>query len=422
MTLIPAAIPPLPARRATPLVGFMWLAFFLNYCDRQVIFALFPVLKSGLGFTDTQLGLTGSIFLWVYGVGCPIAGQLGDVFSKRRLVVVSLASWSLVTIATGFSTSSLIVLGLRAALAAAEALYMPAAIALTANAHAPAVRSRVIAALSTAQIAGTVGGTWFGGWMGDQGHWRGAFFILGAVGLLYVIPFHLFLRTINEPAPATARPTGRPFAATGLMKVPTYALLCLVFPAFVFGLWLLYGWLPSFFREKFTLNLADAAFNATVFLQGSTLVGMLVGGFLADWLYRHTKAARLWLLASSLVLCAPSLYALGHCATLEATRLAAAAFGLCSGLFMGNIFPAAFEIIPATSRASAVGVLNFFGAVVSGFALLFGGMWKQTLGIPGLLGWTAVVYVIAAVSLIGGIRLLFPRDHAKLAAQSMLAG
>ena len=59
------------------------------------------------------------------------------------------------------------------------------------------------------------------------------------------------------------------------MKVPSFLLLCVVFPGYVFGLWLLYGWLPNFLHEKFSLNLTDAAFNATAFLQGATLVGML---------------------------------------------------------------------------------------------------------------------------------------------------
>src|SRR2546422_6827115 len=131
-----------PARQAMLLVAYMWVAYFLNYCDRQAVFAMFPVLKSDLGLTDTQLGLTGSIFLWVYGIGCPIAGQIGDKFSKRLLVVLSLGVWSLVTIATGFSTSVLMLLALRACMGGSESLYMPSAIALTSNAHAPRYRSR----------------------------------------------------------------------------------------------------------------------------------------------------------------------------------------------------------------------------------------------------------------------------------------
>src|ERR1051325_2632710 len=105
MTNDSATVSARTSTQAVLLVAFMWVAYFLNYCDRQVVFSLFPVLRSDLHFTDTQLGLTGSIFLWIYGIGCPIAGQIGDRFSKRVLVVLSLAIWSLVTIASGWATS-----------------------------------------------------------------------------------------------------------------------------------------------------------------------------------------------------------------------------------------------------------------------------------------------------------------------------
>jgi MFS family permease len=401
-------------RQAAFLVAFMWVAYFLNYCDRQVVFSLFPVLKLDLAFTDTQLGLTGSIFLWIYGIGCPIAGQIGDKFSKRLLVVLSLSVWSLVTIATGFSTSAFMLLGLRACMGVSESLYMPSAIALTANAHLPQHRSRAIAALTTAQIAGTVGGGWFGGWMAERGHWREAFFILGAVGLLYATPYFLFLRGISEEAQVETKKSGTLFAAVTLLRIPTYLVLCVAFTVFVFGLWLLYGWLPNFLHEKFSLGLAKAAFNATIFLQSATLVGLLSGGVLADWIFRWTKAARVWLLTASLLLCGPCLYALSHTASLETTRVALGAFGLFSGFFMGNIFPAAFEVVPGDTRASAVGVLNFFGAIISGFATLLGGVWKKSFGFEGLTAITALAYTFAGLVLIAAIQFLFARDYKRI--------
>lgn len=392
----------------------MWFAYFLNYCDRQAAFAMFPSLSAALGMSDRQLGLVGAVFLWVYAFGCPIAGQLGDRISKRRLVVLSLAVWSIVTVATGFSLGAVMLLVLRGAMGISESLFMPTAIALTANAHPPRLRSRAISTLTTAQIAGTVVGSWFGGWMADQGQWRATFFLLGGVGVFYALPYFLFLRTVNEPEEIVATKPVSTFAITSLIRVPTFLVLCVVFPLFLFGLWLLYGWLPDFLHDKFALTQSTAAFNATVFLQGATFVGLLGGGVLADALAHRTNAARLWLLTASLLLCAPCLYALGSCVTLNSTRAAAVGFGLCSALLMGNIFPAAFEVVPADTRASAVGGLNFCGAIMSGFATLFGGLWKQSLGIGRLLTFTAVVYVVAGAVLVGGILLLFPHDYEKV--------
>ncbi|MBV6499775.1 MAG: sugar efflux transporter [Prosthecobacter sp.] len=394
-------------RSAGALVAFMWFAYFLNYCDRQAVFSMFPALRADLRMTDGQLGLVGSVFLWVYAFGCPASGILGDRFSKRLLVVLSLVVWSIVTLGTGLVASGSMLLVMRAAMGVSESLYMSSAVALTAGAYPAGQRSRAVSLLMTGQIAGTVAGSWFGGWMADLGRWRDAFFILGGVGIAFAIPYFKFLRGVGEPAPET----GSEFSFSGLGRSRTFLLLCAVFPVFVFGLWLLYGWLPAFLHDKFHLSQADAAFNATVYLQSATLVGVLGGGMFADHLSRRVRAARFWLLAAGLGLSAPCMHALGSCDTLAVTRLAATGFGLFSGLFIANIFPAAFDVVAPGTRATAVGLLNFCGAVMSGFATLFGGLWKQSLGIDRLLSLTALAGLAAAAALVLGIRMLLPADH-----------
>ena len=48
------------------VVAFLWTIGCLNYMDRQAIFSVFPILSKELGMSDVQLGLLGSVFLWVY--------------------------------------------------------------------------------------------------------------------------------------------------------------------------------------------------------------------------------------------------------------------------------------------------------------------------------------------------------------------
>lgn len=395
----------------------MWGAYFLNYSDRICISAMLDSLRTDLEMSELQLGLIGSTFLWVYGIGCPLAGWLADRVSKRLLVVGSLILWSLVTVLTGLATHAGMLLGLRAAMGISEAMYMPAAIALTASIATASQRSRAVSILTTAQVAGTIAGSWFGGWMAEQGWWRGAFIFLGVLGILYAIPYFAFLRTVSEPV-ADERLDSDPVMVreavglSSLARIRSFLLLCIVFPVFVFGLWMLYAWLPDFIRAKFSLGQADAGFAFGVYLQPATLAGLIVGGFAADHLGRRTPAARMWVLLVSLLLSAPAIHFIGHAPTLMTTSIALVSYGLFGGLLMGNIFPAAFDVVPDSLRASAVGILNFFGAILSGFAPLVVGQWKHSIPMERWLSLTGAAYVIAGVLMLIIIYKTFPRDYA----------
>ena len=166
----------------------MWVAYFLNFSDRQAVYSIFPVLKSELKFSDTQLGLIGAVFMWVYAICSPIAGQIGDRFSKRALIILSILLWSGLTTLTGLSNSVSMFLVLRALIGVTEALFIPCAVALTANAHGPETRSRALAVFATAELAGVVMGGWYGGFVAQEFHWRMTFYSLGAFGILYAIP------------------------------------------------------------------------------------------------------------------------------------------------------------------------------------------------------------------------------------------
>ena len=399
------------------LVGWMWIAYFLNYCDRQAVFAMFKVLKSDLSMTDTQLGLTGALFLWVYGIGCPIAGFLADRYSKTWLIVGSLILWSLVTIATGLSVSAIMLLGMRAAMGISEALFMPAAISLTTNRTPERWRSRAVASLTTAQIAGVIAGASFGGWMAQQGQWRTAFVVLGILGLTYSIPYAWYLWRLSSTEPSSGveqsenlHRTNSAMSVLEIFQTATFCILCVAFPLFVFGLWMIYSWLARYLEESFGLNTAQAGLVSTAYLQGATVVGLFSGGYLADRIRKRFASGRVLVLLGSLVICCPLLVAIGTTRDLNLLKWVLVGYGFFSGWMIGNIFPAAFEVVRSDQRGLAVGVLNLFGAALSGFAPLLVGRWKETLGLPGMIQYAAVAYGCASMLLLFAILFTLKGD------------
>ena len=87
------------------VVALLWVVALLNYVDRQVIFSVLPLVSSDLRVPESQLGLLGGAFLWIYGIVSPLAGFLADRFGRRRVILASLMIWSLVTYATGLARS-----------------------------------------------------------------------------------------------------------------------------------------------------------------------------------------------------------------------------------------------------------------------------------------------------------------------------
>src|SRR5262249_25116363 len=60
------------------VIGMLWWISFFNYADRQAIFSVFSLLEAEMGLTKVELGLLGSSFAWVYGLGAPFAGGIVD--------------------------------------------------------------------------------------------------------------------------------------------------------------------------------------------------------------------------------------------------------------------------------------------------------------------------------------------------------
>jgi len=399
--------------RAWLLIGFLWFAYLLNHADRQVVYTLFPALQRELGYSDAVVGLTGALFLWVYGLCSPVSGILGDRISKRVLVTASIAIWSTFTILSGLSPTGAFLLWCRALLGVSESMFMPAAYALMANAHRPETRSRAISIFGTSQLVGVAVGGSVSGYIAEHFRWRASFLVLGLIGILFAGPLWMFLRRMPEHfegcVPAAKLPKVASFLA--LFKIPSLCVVTAFVSIGTFGLFLVYTWLPTFLYDKFGLGLARAGVEASIYPQIGAALGLLVGGMTADRCYRRAKEGRFWVVSAGFLLSAPCIFGLGTSPTLALTRLCALGFGFFAAFISGNQAACAFDVVPASVRASTTGVLNFVGATVSGFAPFLGGLSRRTIGMNRLMSFTAVLFLVAGLTVIYSTRRYFSSDH-----------
>ena len=409
-------MPPLSdSRTAWRLVALLWVAFLINYVDRQIVFSMFPVLRSELHFSETLLGVIGSLFLWVYSSSMLLTGRLADVIRRDRIVVGSLVLWSVATLGTGLSRTATEFLFWRALVGVTEALYVPAAFGLIANFHSGRTRSRALAIHGTAQFTGIVAGGWAGGWMADHHLWRYGFAALALIGVLYAV----FLARAFRSFPAMPAVERSPESSSlEILTSRCYLALTASFVAFNGLLWMFYAWLPDWIRDHHSLTMAQSGFAATFFTQASTAVGVLIGGFLGDRLAARVAAGRIYVAAAGLALSAPFAWLTFATTSLAVARASSALFGLLSGLLIANLFASAYDVISERNYGAGAGVLNFCGGLSAGTAVFLAGAWKQTVGIPALVaGISLTAFCLAFVLIVVGT-LRFEPEHGRARAHA----
>jgi len=377
-------------------------AFLLNYIDRQIVFTIFPLLRHDLGFTNLQLGLAGSLFTWTYSLCMPLAGRLSDVWPRHRLVIAAVVMWSIATLGTALTHSALQFLCWRVIMGFSESLYVPAAIGMITAAHPGPTRSRALSVHGFAQFTGITLGGWYGGWAADTFGWKWGFGLLAIVGILY--GGFLGTQFRGFPAAIVSREQG---VARDLFRSRCYIALCAAFSLFCSMLWMLYAWLPNHIFERFHLSLSQSGLNATLYLQASSAVGVLVGGVLGDNLSRRNANGRFNIVATGLLLCAPFAEAIFGATSLLLLEIAACGFGIFAGCVAGNVFATLPEIVTRKNFGLATGLLNLAGGLGAGAAIFLTGFLHRSFTNARLMTIASGLAIVAALVLFLVVRSYF---------------
>lgn len=378
-------------------VALLWGVALLNYLDRQVIFAQFPLIQRDLHATSLELGLISSVFLWVYAALSPFAGYMADRWGRARVIFLSLLIWSGATWMTAHVQSIEQMLFSRVLMGVSEAFYLPAALALIVNRHGPETRSLATGIHQSGLYTGSIlGGAW-GGWMAQHYGWRPAFTVLGIAGVAYGIVLLLALpRDRPQPTAVSVRifPT-----LVRVSKAKGFAFLALAFGAISVANWLIYTWLPLFLVERFHLSLTSAGFTATFYVQVASYIGMLLSGILADRLAVRYPRARVWIQMLGMAFSAPFVLVLSVTSSYGVLIGMLIGVGLLRPWFDVNAMPVLRQIVTPELCATGYGLLNMVGCLAGGLSAALAGGIKDSLGLAAAYQFAAVVLVLGALSL-----------------------
>lgn len=408
-----------PAQRAADwsigkagVLAVLTLISTFNYLDRSLLGLALPAIKAEMAVSDTMLGLvSGLAFVLFYStLGVPIA-WLADRWSRRNIIAIGLAFWSLMTCLTGWVMNLWQLAVARFLMGAGEACGLAPSNSMIGDLFRKASRPLALALFGLANSISFAVFYPLMGWVADAFGWRAMFLAAGLPGIVLAL---VFWRTVREPARGAAEesitagaeepvPLGR--ALLALLQSRAYLLL-LLGSAFMGAVaYATSTWSPSFLMRVHLLGTAEIASSIGPLRGLIGGAGILLGGVLTDVLGRRDERWRLRVPAIACLLAAPAeaLFLLGDETSTWMTGFALASFLML--LHQAPIFAATISVTPVRMRALAISLLALSSGLVGQVLgpLLVGFLNDQLRPLHGALAIRYSLLSLAVCAVLGGL-------------------
>ena len=336
----------------------------------MIISILFPDIKAEFDLSDTQMGwLGGPAFAIFYAtLGLPV-GRLADQYSRKKIIIASLVTFSVMTLLCGWAVGFFSLLLFRIGVGIGEAGVNPASHSIIADYFPPTRRAFAMAILMMGANFGIMLGSAGGGFIAQSFGWRAAMIAVGAPGLLIALLMLLYFR---EPPRGAFEEKSRDIAVPSVLN--TFAgmwsnaiMRHLLMSSSIMGL-VGYGlmlWLPTFFSRTHALTQSQTGLVMAVVFGILGVAGALVSGKIADRLSRKGFYRTLNFLAAAQLVTIPflALALLTDNFTIAIALFIIPAF--TGNFYMGPTLALVQTLSPVNRRAVASAVLmlciNLFG-------------------------------------------------------------
>ncbi|TVZ92412.1 putative MFS family arabinose efflux permease [Streptomyces sp. BK340] len=434
-TTAPSTAPTASASEWPVSRGYAWTVFALgfglllsDYMSRQVLNAVFPMLKAEWLLSDGALGSLSGIVALAVGVLTFPMSLLADRWGRVRSLLLAATMWSLATLGCAVSANYGEMFVGRLFVGIGEAAYGSVGIAVVLSIFPAALRATLSGAFIAGGAFGSVLGVAVGGAVAQAAGWRWAFAAMGVFGLVLAAVFGTVVKE-SRLAPR-GRPAGDADGAPARGRLRTHLPRLFssvsVISAYVgSGLQLfiagaLLAWLPSFFNRYYHMTPARAGGVAGGFAMVIG-IGMVLGGVVSDRI-SSTAPIRKWAVAVGCSLGSLLLLTLAFQLPTGTVQLLALVVG--SLLAAGSAGPAAAmvaNLTPAAVAATAFATLTLANSLLGlapGPAVT--GALADRLGLLGALRVVPLVAVAATVAFLVG-RHWYERDLLRLDAPATKA-
>jgi predicted MFS family arabinose efflux permease len=294
-----------PIRKSLYFSAFVLFAVnILNFYDRHVPGALTEPIRKEFHLSDTQVGLLGSIFIWLYAiVGVPL-GRIADTASRKKLLAGAVVVWSALTASAALASSFTMLLISRVGVGVGEAGCAPAATSWLGDLFPPDRRSRVLALFMLGVPVGGALSFFFSGTLAQAYGWRVSMALAAAPALL-LVPALLVLREPARGASESNAPTLQATSVWTILRIPTLWWIIASGVLLNFNAYSIASFLPALLSRVHGLSLAaSGAASGVVYIFGGVIGGTLAG-VLGDSIVRRRKDGRLLVASIASLLAAP---------------------------------------------------------------------------------------------------------------------
>ena len=273
-------------------VAVLFAINVLNFYDRHVPGALVEPMRREFHLNDTQIGLLGSAFIWLYAiVGLPL-GRIADSWSRKKLLAWGVFVWTLLTACAALATNYTMLLLSRVGVGVGEATCAPSATSWLGDLFPPSKRSRVLALFMLGVPVGGALSFFFSGPIAQAFGWRAAM-VLAAAPAVFLVPA---LLKVREPERGASETQQGPLARGSMwevLRIPTLWWIIASGALLNFNLYAIGTFLPAFLSRVHGLSVARSGIaTGVVYLIGG-LAGGLTAGHLGDSMFYRRKDGRM---------------------------------------------------------------------------------------------------------------------------------